>query len=71
MTDENGEMFLEKVKFYTFSKVRTFLKIWGKSETEGKCIMASEGMDAPDGYCAGVSRRTPQNIQHKTHNDNT
>jgi len=40
----------EKVKFSKFStESENLAKIGGKSETVGKCIMASEGMDAP-GY---------------------
>jgi len=39
---ENREIFGEKLKLGKLFRNR------GKSETEGKCIIASEGMDAPD-----------------------
>ena len=46
--DENQEIFREKVKFKNFSsKFENFSKM-GESETGGKCIMVSEGMDAPE-----------------------
>ena len=45
--DENQEICLEKVKFLEFSsEFEHFSKIGGKSETGGKCIMVSGGMDA-------------------------
>jgi len=53
LADENGKFFREKGNFLTFSrKSKKNLKIGGKSETGGKCIMASEGMDAPG--CSAV-----------------
>jgi|SRR6218665_1474328 len=43
-TLENPEIFREKGKiFEIFKKVRKFSENRGKSETEGKCIMASGG----------------------------
>ena len=48
LADENGKHFREKVKFEKLStESENFSKIGGKSETGGKCIMVSEGMDAP------------------------
>src|SRR6218665_684351 len=42
--DENQEIFREKVKFEKFSsEFEKFLKIGGKSETGGECIMVSGG----------------------------
>ena len=44
MSDENREIFLEKVKLGKFStESEMFFEIRGKSETEGKCIIASGG----------------------------
>jgi len=41
--------FREKVKFGKFStESENFSKIGGNLKQRGKCIMASEGMDAPD-----------------------
>jgi len=37
-----------------------FLKTGGKSETGGKCIMASEGMDAPDEVLINIT--SPQSL---------
>jgi len=51
LADENREIFREKVKFLKFStESEIFSKIGGKYETEGKCIMASGGMDAPGNW---------------------
>src|SRR6218665_3554724 len=48
LADENGKFFREKVKCYKFSKEsKKNSKTGGKSETGGKCIMVSGGMDAP------------------------
>jgi len=48
LADENRKIFREKVKFGKFStESENFSEIGKKSETEGKCIMASGGMDAP------------------------
>ena len=48
LVDEKRKFFREKVTFYKFSKEsENFSKTGGKSETEGKCIMVSGGMDAP------------------------
>src|SRR6218665_2894228 len=45
LADENGK----------FSrKSQNFSKIGGKSETGGKCIMASGGMDAPGGSSQAI-----------------
>src|SRR6218665_2574342 len=44
LTDENGKIFREKVKFLKSPrKFKKFSKTGGKSETGGKCIMASGG----------------------------
>jgi len=44
LADENQEIFLEKVKLRKFStESEKFLKIGGKSETGGKCIIVSGG----------------------------
>ena len=49
MADENREIIWERVKLKKFPREsENFLEIAGKSETRGKCIIASEGMDAPD-----------------------
>ena len=43
-------IFRDKVKIVKkFRKSENFSEIGGKSETGGKCIMVSEGMDAPEG----------------------
>ena len=48
LPDENGKSFQEKVKLGKFpTESEIFSEIGGKSETERKCIIASEGMDAP------------------------
>jgi len=48
LADENQKNFREKVKLRKFSRESENLsKIGGKSERGGKCIKASEGMDAP------------------------
>ena len=48
LADENQEICRKKVKLRKFSsESENFSNIGGKSETEGKCIMVSEGMDAP------------------------
>src|SRR6218665_219781 len=48
LADENQEIFPEKVTFIKFSsEPENFSKIGGKSETGGKCIMVSGGIDAP------------------------
>ena len=46
LADESQEIFREKLKF--FRKSENFSEIGGKSETEGKCIMVSGRMNAPD-----------------------
>ena len=43
--DENRGFFWEKVQFWKYSTQSENFK----SETGGKCIIASEGMDAPEG----------------------
>ena len=56
LVDENRKLILEKVTFWKFpTESEIFLKIGGKSETGGKCIMASGGMDAP----AGINKSSP------------
>jgi len=48
LADENRKILSEKVKLGRFSmKSKFFFGNRGKSETGGKCIIASEGMDAP------------------------
>ena len=47
LADENRKNFPEKVTFGKFStESENFSKIGGNLK-QGKCIMASEGMDAP------------------------
>ena len=48
LADENREICREKVKFLKFSTVWKFFENRGETWNRGKCIMASEGMDAPD-----------------------
>src|SRR6218665_2528719 len=43
-----------------FHRVLKFFENRGKSETEGKCIIVSGGMDAPDGVTTKGSRQKVQ-----------
>ena len=63
--DENREIFQEKVKFGKFSTDgEHFSETGGKSETEGKCIIASGGMDAPAMTNSHAHTHTPTFILH-------
>jgi len=46
LADESQEIFKGKI-VEIFQKVRKFFRNRGKSETGGKCIMVSGGIDAP------------------------